>query len=109
MLAPPPASRSSRHCRDRGSRATARVLVGEVNPRGKLPYSVSRQRRQVSVYHHQAAVSGYRRGTMGPATEYLDMPGQPPGEPRILKQSEGRFLPQVQVTPLSSPATPLDP
>ncbi len=61
-----------------GPRGVAEVLFGEVNPSGKLPYSVPRHGGQVPVYHHQKAGSGYRMGLPpGVQDHYLDMAATP--------------------------------
>ena len=60
-----------------GTRALARVLFGEVNPGGKLPYSIPRHGGQFPVYHHQRADSGYRRHAVIRGMQYLDMPSTP--------------------------------
>ncbi len=54
-----------------GTRALARVLFGEVNPGGKLPYSIPRHGGQFPVYHYQRADSGYRREAVIRGMQYL--------------------------------------
>ncbi|HWH98443.1 MAG TPA: glycoside hydrolase family 3 C-terminal domain-containing protein, partial [Pseudolysinimonas sp.] len=61
-----------------GPAAVAEVLFGEIEPSGKLPYSIPVHSGQVPVYHHQRAGSGYRN-SLPPdvAQHYLDLPAEP--------------------------------
>jgi beta-glucosidase-like glycosyl hydrolase len=59
-----------------GLRALARVISGDVNPSGKLPYTVPRHQGQLPVFHHQRSASGYRSHTPF-GTHYLDGPATP--------------------------------
>ena len=61
-----------------GPDAIAEVILGEVNPSGRLPYSIPRTLGQIPVYHHQRNGTGYRN-PLPPdvATHYLDSPATP--------------------------------
>ncbi len=59
-----------------GLSALARVIAGDVNPSGKLPYTVPRHQGQLPVFHHQRSASGYRSHTPF-GTHYIDGPAAP--------------------------------
>ncbi len=56
--------------------AMARVIAGEVNPSGKLPYTVPRHQGQLPIFHHQRHASGFRSHTPF-GTHYIDGPATP--------------------------------
>ena len=61
-----------------GPAAVVEVLAGDVEPSGKLPYSIPRHTGQIPVYHHQKAGTGYRNPLPPAANElYLDIPATP--------------------------------
>jgi beta-glucosidase len=61
-----------------GPAAVAEIIAGEIEPSGRLPYSIPRHTGQIPVYHHQKAGTGYRNPLPPAATElYLDMPATP--------------------------------
>ncbi|WP_405475937.1 glycoside hydrolase family 3 N-terminal domain-containing protein [Paenarthrobacter ilicis] len=59
-----------------GISALAKVLTGEVNPSGKLPYTIPRNQGQLPIFHHQRNASGYRSHTPF-GTHYIDGPATP--------------------------------
>lgn len=59
-----------------GISAIARVLSGDVNPSGKLPYTFPRSQGQLPIFHHQRSASGYRSHTPF-GTHYIDGPATP--------------------------------
>ncbi|QNG38803.1 beta-glucosidase [Geodermatophilaceae bacterium NBWT11] len=56
--------------------AMSRVLVGELNPGGKLPFTLPRHQGQLPVFHHQRSASGYRSHTPF-GQHYIDGPATP--------------------------------
>ncbi|WP_405181041.1 glycoside hydrolase family 3 C-terminal domain-containing protein [Nocardia sp. NBC_01377] len=60
-----------------GTSALARALFGEINPGGKLPYTIPRHGGQVPIYHYQRADSGYRREAVIRGMHYRDMSATP--------------------------------
>ncbi|HWH98492.1 MAG TPA: glycoside hydrolase family 3 N-terminal domain-containing protein, partial [Pseudolysinimonas sp.] len=61
-----------------GPSAVAEVLVGQIEPSGRLPYSIPVHSGQIPVYHHQRAGTGFRN-SLPPDVEqhYLDLPATP--------------------------------
>lgn len=61
-----------------GPAGVAQVLFGQVNPSGRLPYSIPRHGGQVPVFHYQKAGSGFRSALPpGVGQHYLDLPATP--------------------------------
>ncbi|MFC4242979.1 beta-glucosidase [Gryllotalpicola reticulitermitis] len=61
----------------RASQAVAAALFGDVNPGGKLPYSIPRHSGQLPLYAGQHNGSGYRKSETNTNLHYLDVPGTP--------------------------------
>lgn len=61
----------------RANQAVAAALFGDVNPGGKLPYSIPRHSGQLPLYAGQHNGSGYRKSESNTNLNYLDMPGTP--------------------------------
>jgi beta-xylosidase len=60
-----------------GGAAIAGALFGDVNPGGKLPYTIPRHVGQVPIYHYHKKGSGYRRTEEDLHKGYTDMPSTP--------------------------------
>ena len=59
-----------------GLNALARVIAGEVNPSGKLVFTIPRHQGQLPIFHHQRNASGFRSHTPF-GTHYIDGPATP--------------------------------
>ena len=60
-----------------GMTAVAEVLIGDVDPGGRLPLSLPRHSGQVPVHQGQHPGSGYRRTEADAHKGYTDMPSRP--------------------------------
>lgn len=61
-----------------GPASVAEAIFGEVNPSGKLPYSIPRHSGQLPIHHHQRWGSGHRNPLPPDVdTLYLDMDATP--------------------------------
>jgi beta-glucosidase len=59
-----------------GTSALAKAITGELNPAGKLPYTIPRHQGQLPIFHHQRSASGYRSHTPF-GNHYIDGPATP--------------------------------
>lgn len=83
-----------------GARAIADVLTGDVEPVGRLPYSIPRHVGQVPIYYHRVTGSGGRMASPDePTPRYLDMPATP-----AYPFGAGRGYTEFAVTDLTVPA-----
>ncbi|MDR0849265.1 MAG: glycoside hydrolase family 3 C-terminal domain-containing protein [Propionibacteriaceae bacterium] len=61
----------------RAAQSVAAALFGEINPGGKLPYSIPRHSGQAPIYSSQHNGNGYRRPAGNVNLNYLDMESTP--------------------------------
>lgn len=62
---------------ERGAQAIVDVLLGEVNPSGRLPVSVARNAGQVPVYYNHPFGSSWHQGESIGFPDYVDAPHTP--------------------------------
>ena len=60
-----------------GSEAVADVLLGKVNPSGKLPVCVARNAGQIPIYYNHPANSSWDQGGSIGFADYVDLPHTP--------------------------------
>ncbi|MGI3224249.1 glycoside hydrolase family 3 C-terminal domain-containing protein [Streptomyces sp. GTA36] len=60
-----------------GAQAIASVLFGDINPGGRLPYTIPRATGQVPLYYSQKRGSGYRRSEGDMFRSYIDLENSP--------------------------------
>lgn len=74
-----------------GATAIAEAITGDIEPLGRLPYSIPRHSGQVPVYHHRRTGSGGTSAQDGAtASRYLDLPADA-AYPFGAGQGYGRF------------------
>jgi len=62
---------------EHGARAITDILLGEINPSGRLPVSVARNAGQVAVYYNHPNGSSWHQGESIGFSDYVDAPHTP--------------------------------